>query len=288
MYNNKIGVMVDSFKLGIKDGIKKAAEIGANGLQIYAVSGEMMPEKINKEKRRELLNFIKSKDLVVSALCGDLGGHGFSIKENNPEKIKKSKEIIDLAVDLETKVVTTHIGVIPSDPEHDRYKVLQNACEELGEYAATKDRYFAIETGPEKTEVLRKFLESLNTDNIKVNYDPANLVMVTGEDPVKGVYNLEDYIIHTHAKDGIRKKAVAPENIYNKLANENVTEEELFRYFVETPLGSGDVDFEKYLNALKDIGYQGFLTIEREVGENPVQDISQAVKFLRNINQNIN
>lgn len=281
MLDNRIGVMVDSFKIGIEQGIKKASEIGASGIQIYAVSGEMDPQKLSKSKRKELLDTIKSNGLVVSALCGDLGGHGFTRREENKNKIEKSKRIMDLAKDLETDVVTTHIGVIPEDQNHDRYKILQEACYELGSYGDMVGAYFAIETGPEKTITLNGFLDSLNSGGVKVNYDPANLVMVTDDDPVQGVYNLKDYIIHTHAKDGIMLRHTNPEIIYNYFAEGGIEDMHLEDYFIEKPLGHGAVNFEKYLKALNDIGYKGFLTIEREVGPNPEQDIKEAVDFLK-------
>ncbi|MDI3310812.1 MAG: sugar phosphate isomerase/epimerase family protein [Thermoanaerobacterium sp.] len=279
----KISVIVDSFRLPLKEGIKRAKELGAQGIQIYAVSGEMAPENLSAAKRRELLNYIKDNGLVVSALCGDLGGHGFAIKDNNLAKIERSKLIMDLAKDLETSVVTTHIGVIPDDPNHERFKILQDACEQLGEYGEKVDAYFAIETGPEKTETLKNFLDNLNSRNVKVNYDPANLVMVTGDDPIKGVYTLKDYIVHTHAKDGIMKKQTNPERIYNFFAEGGIDDIKLEDYFREVPLGEGKVDFKNYIKALKDIGYDGFLTIEREVGENPEEDIKRAVEFLMGI-----
>ncbi|HHW56106.1 MAG TPA: sugar phosphate isomerase/epimerase [Clostridia bacterium] len=279
----KIGVIVDSFRLPLKEAIKKAKEVGAEGIQIYAVSGEMAPENLTPSKRKELLNYIKDNGLVVSALVGDFGGHGFAIKEDNPKRIEASKRIMDLAKDLETNVVTTHIGVIPSDPNHDRYKILQEACEQLGEYGDKVGAYFAIETGPEKTETLKKFLDSLKSRSVAVNYDPANLVMVTGDDPVKGVYTLKDYIVHTHAKDGIMKKQTDPEIIYNFFAEGGIGDLRLEDYFEEVPLGKGQVDFKAYLAALRDIGYDGFLTIEREVGENPEKDIKEAVEFLKEL-----
>ena len=65
---------------------------------------------------------------------------------------------------------------------------------------------FAIETGPELAATLKGFLDDIGTPGIGVNYDPANLVMVSGEDIVQGVYTLRDYIVHTHAKDGKRLK----------------------------------------------------------------------------------
>jgi len=275
--------MVDSFRIGVREGIKKAKEVGAAAVQIYAVSGEMAPENLSASARRELLSYIKDNGLKVSALCGDMGGHGFAIKEDNPARIERSKRIMDLAKDLETDVVTTHIGVVPDDPNHDRFKVLQEACEELGEYGDQLGAYFAIETGPEKTETLKRFLDSLNSKGVRVNYDPANLVMVTGDDPVQGVYNLRNYIVHTHAKDGIMKKRTDPELIYGFFAEGGIEDFRISDYFEETPLGKGAVDFPAYIKALDDIGYKGFFTIEREAGENPEADIREAVEFLKSL-----
>ena len=138
--------------------------------------------------------------------------------------------------------------------------------------------HFAIETGPETAIVLKEFLDKLNSKGVAVNLDPANLVMVTGDDPVSAVYTLKDYIVHTHAKDGRRLLIKNPEIIYGIIEEEIKTG----KAFVELPLGQGDVDFENYLKALDDIGYKGFLTIEREVGDTPSADIKLAVDFLKN------
>jgi len=276
-----IGVMVDSFRIGLLDGIKKAKEIGAAGIQIYAVQGEMAPENLTASRRKEILDIIESNDLVVSALCGDLGGHGFSVLEDNQLKIEKSKRIMDLAKDLNSNVVTTHIGVIPQESNHLRRKILREACEKLGEYGDSVGAYFAIETGPETAETLKGFLDSLKSKGVKVNFDPANLVMVTGDDPLKAVYTLKDYIVHTHAKDGIMLKETDPERIYNFFADGGIENIRLEEFFIETPLGQGQVNFDQYLKGLNSIGYKGFLTIEREVGAHPEDDIRIAVEFLK-------
>jgi len=277
----QIGVMVDSFRLELEEGLKKAREVGAAGVQIYATAGLMAPENLSSAQRKEILDIIKSNGLVVSAICGDLGGHGFAKAEDNPWKIEKSKRIMDLAKDLEANIVTTHIGVVPEDENHPRWKVLQDACGELAEYADNVGAFFAIETGPEKAVTLKRFLDSLGSRGVSVNYDPANLVMVTGDDPVEAVYTLKDYIVHTHAKDGIMKKQTDPEIIYNYFAEGGIEDLRLGDYFLETPLGEGHVDFDRYLKALQEVGYRGFLTIEREVGDDPEKDIRQAVVFLK-------
>lgn len=280
MSSLKIGVMIESFRLGVKEGIKKAAEIGADGFQIFATRGEMDPDNLSLTGRKDFLHFVQSLNLEISALCGDLGGHGFEIANDNEGKIEKSKKIIDLACDLGMKVVTTHIGVLPDDETSPKWLAMKEACEELANYGDRVGASFAIETGPEKVELLRKFLDGLKSQGVKVNYDPANLVMVTGDDPVKGVYILKDYIVHTHAKDGVRLKAIEPRVVYDYFAEGGAGDLKLSDYFVEKPLGEGEVDFEGYIRALKEIGYEGFFTIEREVGENPVADIIKAKKFL--------
>ena len=278
MFNFKIGVMTDSFRVPLIEGIKKAKSLGAEGIQVYATKGEMAPENLSKTQRRDILDRIKSEGLVISALCGDLGGHGFMHKDDNDWRIEKSKRIMDLARELETDVVTTHIGVVPEDERVQRYSVMQKACFELAQYGDEVGASFAIETGPETAPVLRRFLDSLGAKGVRVNLDPANFVMVTGDDPVEAVKILAPYIVHTHAKDGIRLLKKSPEVIYGVSDIEDeIQTGEAFR---EVPLGQGGVDFPAYLKALHDIGYSGFLTIEREVGDNPEKDIQLAVEFL--------
>ena len=242
----------------------------------------MAPENLDAAARAEFKKLVEGNGLVISALCGDLGGGGFSFADRNPEKIEKSKRILDLAKELGTNVVTTHIGVVPEDVNHDRYKVMQEACYELSRYADEIGAHFAIETGPETSAVLKTFLDSLGSTGVGVNLDPANLVMVTGDDPVGAVYNLQKYIVHTHAKDGVQNFVEDPEIVYGlkkRPVDVIVTDDS----FDEVPLGEGSVPWPGYLKALDDIGYKGFLTIEREVGDNPEADIRKAVSFLEGL-----
>ena len=279
MYQFPIGVILESFRLDRSSAIRQAAAMGANGIQMYATYGENSADNLNAQARRDLLREVKDNGLVFSALCGDLG-HGFGDADLNPKLIEQSKKIIDLALDLETNVVTTHIGVVPTDPSHPRYKIMQEACSALAVYADSVNAHFAIETGPETSLVLKNFLDSLNSTGVSVNLDPANLRMVTGDDPVQAVYNLQRYIVHTHAKDGNKLKDGNPEFIYG-VTHPIPEEVKNTRYFEEVPLGTGSVDFPAYLKALEDIGYKGFLTIEREAGEDPAADIKTAYDFLK-------
>lgn len=281
MYNFPIGILMESLKEDDLTAIKSAQKMGVKGMQMCVTYGAHEIDNMTDSKKKELLDMMKSHGLCFSALCGDLG-QGFWRPERNPELIEKSKRIIDMALELETNIVTTHIGVVPDDEHCDRYKIMQEACFELSRYADSLNAHFAIETGPETADVLKKFLDTLGSRGVAVNLDPANLAMVKGDDPVKAVYTLKDYIVHTHAKDGIKLQDVPAEMIYGIIQTpEDV--QKLGAAFREVPLGQGSVDFPNYLKALEEIGYKGFLTIERECGDTPKADIELAANFLRNI-----
>lgn len=264
----KIGVIPDSFRLPIRDAIRKAAQIAVEGIQPYTTTGDLSPSKLTRTGRQDFKQFVTGLGLEISALCGDFGG-GFANPKTVDEQVAKEKTVIDLAAELKVRVVTTHIGVVPPEETALAWKTMDQSLRELGTYAADRGVVLATETGPEPAALLGRFLSSLNNPGLKVNYDPANLAMVQGDDPVKGVETLAAYIVHTHAKDGI------------KLAGPD----EKGRRFREVPLGEGAVNFPEYLKALKHSGFDGFLTIEREVGEDPAADIIRARDFLRGLLQ---
>lgn len=278
----KIGVITDCFKLPLDESIKLAGKLGFDGIQIYATTGEFSPEVLTTERKSEVRSLLMENHLEISALCGDMGGYGFQMESDNAERIQKTKRIIDLAEEFEVGVITTHIGVIPENKDNPRYSVMLDAMCKCGEYAADKKITLAIETGPEKASTLLSFLKDTN-GGIGVNLDPANFVMVTGQDPVEAVQVLGKYIVHTHAKDGVMLKQTDPEIIYDCFAKGGIEALNVADYFLETPLGDGDVDYAKYINALRGIGYDGYLTIERETGENPISDIQKSLNTLRNI-----
>lgn len=237
-------------------------------MQLYA-RRELDPDNLSKADRLEIRKLIDSLGLEIPALCGDTGGPRFMEIASHRERIDKSKRIIDLAVEWSSNVITGHIGTIPADPKDELYIALQKACREIGDYAASLGARYAIETGPETAEHLRTFLDSIGSAGLAVNYDPANLWMVQGDDPVKGVHTLKDYIVHTHVKDGVRTETVENgQTVYG---------------YYETPAGSGQIDFPAYFAALHQIGYTGYLTVEREKGEVPERELTirNAVKLIR-------
>ncbi|MGP4040864.1 sugar phosphate isomerase/epimerase family protein [Gracilibacillus sp. D59] len=284
--HNPIGVIADGFQKGLWEGLRLAGELKVQSVQLYAVSGEMDPATITSDTKKRLKEELQANNLTISALCGDLEGHGFQDRTVNAEKVDKSKRILELAVELDTPIVTTHIGIVP-EKQNAIYEAMFEACEELGKFATSLDAHFAIETGPEPASRLKGFLDQLSTNGVSVNFDPANMVMVTGDDPVQGVYTLKNYIVHTHVKDGRKLGPVDPRDVYGAVGYKPMSHDAIADMvengtgFKETPLGQGDVPFDKYFKALQDIGYKGHLIVEREAGSNAYENIKQAVQYLQ-------
>ena len=271
--------MVESFRLGFKNGVEKAASLGIEGIQAYATGGELGVDDITDAKLKEALDIVKSNGLVFSAICGDFG-HGFMNPEQNKIYVEKSKRVLDLAKKLECNIVTTHIGTVPAE-ENETKEIMRKACRELAEYADSVGSAFAVETGPEPGKVLGEF-RSLGAGGVRVNFDPANLVMCVDDRPENALKYLGKYVVHTHAKDGIMLKKKIEEKInIGEEAKEHQALADMGMKYLELPLGEGDVNFDVYLPALAATGFNGFLTIEREVGDNPEKDIALAVEFLK-------
>ena len=274
----KIGVISESFRKPFPETVRAARALGADGIQ--ADAGKAFPFEASGKELSEIRKFVEGEGLCFSAICGDFGCAMYY--ERDRVMIDREKRILEAAKELGTDIVTTHIGVVSDDETCRQYESMLEVCRELAEFADSLQGHFAVETGPEKAVLLKGFLDKLNSRGVAVNLDPANLVMCAGDDPVQAVYTLKDYIVHTHAKDGIQLKPFDTRRMYcpqhyglEAIGWDNIK---------ETPLGEGNVPWEKYLAALKEIGYDGYLTIERECGETPENDIALAVNFLKKFN----
>lgn len=278
----KIGVITDCFGLPVDSAIERASALGFDGVQIYATTGAFSPDALDGESKRKYRNLLRANKLEVSALCGDMGGHGFQIAADNPTRIEKTNRIVDLACEFESNVVTTHIGVIPSDKNDPTYSVMLDALTKCGKYAREHGVTLAVETGPETADILLGFIN--DTDGgVGVNLDPANFVMVTGQDPVAAVKLLGKHIVHTHVKDGVMLKRTDPKIIYEHFATGGIEALNVADFFKEVPVGTGDVDFPAYISMLRTIGYNGYFTIERETGKDPEADIITARDTVRKL-----
>lgn len=254
----KPGILLDNFFRNVprKEALTRASGLGFAGVQVY-VTHDLAPAELGKTARRDLRRFIESLGLELPAVCADFG-KGFASSQWAQWSFERVSECIPLARDLGTAVLSTHLGKLPEDKQDPVYAMMQEVLADLGKSAAAAGCVIAFETGPDEPAALAQFLKELDNPGVAINYDPSNLTR-KGFDAVKGVYDLGAYIRHTHAKDGIRGDG-------------------------EAKLGEGDVDWREYVKALREVGYDGFLTVERErMQAPPEQEAAHALQFLRSI-----
>ena len=108
-----------------------------------------------------------------------------------------------------------------------------------------------LETGQEPVDVLIQYLDDVAVDNLFVNFDPANMILYGTGEPLPALEQLGSRVRSVHCKDATWSDR--PGETWGR----------------EMPLGEGDVDFTAFLKTLQKIGYDGPLTIEREIPQEP-------------------
>jgi sugar phosphate isomerase/epimerase len=193
---------------------------------------------------------------------------GLVPERNRAERVARTKEIAGIAAELGIHSVACHIGFVPESRAASKYQelcgVVQDICDRLGE----QQQDFTLETGQEPADALLAFMEDVGRTNLKINFDPANMILYGTGDPIEAVQVLGRHLISVHCKDGASPAPDKPGSLG-----------------VERRLGSGQVDFPAFLKALQNAGYSGILSIEREERdmERRNADIRHAVEFLRDL-----
>lgn len=281
MADIKVGVRHICLHIPGRAGLETAAEIGSDSVQLTVGHGEYAPEELNAAGIKEVQQRVQDLGMVISATDGGLGDFGDA--ETMAERVDHAKRLLDHTRALGAPALTSHIGIVPRDANAPRRQVFRESIEAVGKHAEQTGIYFGIETGPEPPAVLLDLINSVDSDGIKINLDPANFIIwpariaeIEGRpynraeafaesDPHEAVYTLKDHIIHTHIKDARVK------------AGEKG----------ETPVGQGWIDWPRYLKSYQDIGFTGYHCIEREAGENRVEEMREAIAFVRRIWQEL-
>jgi sugar phosphate isomerase/epimerase len=190
---------------------------------------------------------------------------GFGDPALRPERLERLNWALDRAVALKLADLTLHAGFIPEVGEPARKPYL-DTLGQVSQRAADKGVTIAFETGQESAALLRRTLDDLQCPNLKVNFDPANMILYDKDDPVAAVELLGPDIRSVHMKDAIRTKRPGT-------------------WGDEVPLGQGQVGMKRFLEALKRVGYRGPLFVEREVGDQArrFHDIQAGIRVIADL-----
>jgi L-ribulose-5-phosphate 3-epimerase len=188
---------------------------------------------------------------------------GFGDPATRPERLDRLQWALDRSLALGLRDLMLHAGFIPEVGAPDRKPFLDTLAK-VAQLAAEKGVTVAFETGQESSTLLRRTLDDLRSPNLKVNFDPANMLLYDKDDPIQAVERLAPDIRSVHVKDANRTKKPGT-------------------WGDEVPLGQGQVDIRQFIATLKKVGYRGPLYIEREVGDQQerFRDIAHGIRFVK-------
>ncbi len=193
---------------------------------------------------------------------------GFIPPATRDEREARTLEVSRFAAEMGAPGIATHIGFVPEDRAHPDYQAVKGMVQRVCDDAAGRGQTFALETGQEPAATLLEFFQDVDRSNLRINFDPANMILYGTGDPIEALGILAPHVVSVHCKDG----DWPPEGVPGALGTER-------------PLGQGSVGMERYIAKLKEIGYDGILSIEREVPdqEQRLKDIAGAVKLLKGL-----
>ena len=275
-----VGVFA-SIDAGLGVQLDVVRELGIKTIQLHCPH----PESRTPEKAKEFLARLAEYGIAITAVfCGFEGESYASIKitaetvglvpkATRAARLAESKEIADFAKLLGVDAVGFHIGFVPHDTSCADYKDMVACIQDLCGHLQKNGQRLHLETGQETVESLLGFIHDVGTDNLFINFDPANLILYGIGDPLGALRKVGSWVRSVHCKDGTATTGTPGVD-----------------WGCEVPFGTGEVDAEGFLRTLKEIGYDGPLTIEREIPQEPArqkEEIGQAADLINAIKAKI-
>ena len=191
---------------------------------------------------------------------------GFIPPATRQEREQRTLEISDFAAALGVASIACHVGFIPELATHPDYIAVREMVRRVADHAARNGQTFALETGQEPAPALLRFLQDVDRPNLRINFDPANMILYGTGDPIEALRVLADYVVSVHCKDGDWPVAAGSLG-------------------AERPLGEGSVGIARFIATLQELGYRGTLNVESGVHdqEQHWHDIAAAVNMLRRL-----
>lgn len=181
------------------------------------------------------------------------------------ERLELTKKLSDFACEVGIKRFAFHVGCVPENPNDAEYMPIVGMLRRLADHCRFNGQQLCFETGQEPADVLLRLIADVKESNVKVNFDPANMVLYGSGDPIEALGKLAAHVVTVHCKDG-------------------KSPTESGKLGQEVPLGQGEVGFERFIAKLREIGYEGPLTIEREItGDQQIADVRQGIELLRRV-----
>ena len=165
----KIGIQTASLRLPLKKGLLMAARLGARGVEIDA-RNQLHPHELSQTGVRQIRKMLEDLNLRVCAV-GFRTRRGYNVLEDIEQRVKATKQAMDMAYALGAPVVVNQLGHIPSEPQDSRWNLLLEVLDDLGRYGQHAGALLAAETGTESGEDLARLIAAVDSGGIGVNFD---------------------------------------------------------------------------------------------------------------------
>lgn len=270
----KIGVCVNFDEIDVMS--RKFKDLKSEGFDNCQLIS-WKPELWSDENSKIIKNLTEENGITISAFwCGWEGPCVWNFYDGQitlglvpPEyrtmRIKNLCDGADFAHKLGVKNVVTHMGFIPENPNDPQFAPFCVAVRQVAEHLKKNNQNLLFETGQETPVTMLRCFEKVGCDNLGVNLDIANVILYGKANPVDALDVFGKYVMNIHAKDGLY-----PTNGHDLGS--------------EVRIGDGKVDFKALFKKLHKLGYDSYVTIEREIeGEKQTEDIRYAKKYLESI-----
>jgi len=197
---------------------------------------------------------------------------GLVPEETRESRTQEMKEIADFTKLLGCNVVALHLGFIPHDASEPLYAEIVEITRGVCDHVKGNGQNLHLETGQETADGLLQFIRDVDRENLFINFDPANMILYGTGEPIEALRKVGSLVRSVHCKDATWAANPGQE------------------WGAEVPLGEGAVGFEDYLRTLADNGYEGPLTIEREIPQEPERqkaEIGHAVRLLSELREKL-
>lgn len=270
-----LGVFV-SIDAGLGVRLDVARELGVTTAHIHAPSrAPRSPEAVRTFRRR-----LDAAGIEPTVVFAGFEGESYADiptvsqtvglvpQDTREERTAEFFDIANFADSLGVKAVGLHLGCVPHGSRSKDFGAMVSLTQQICDRLGSRGQALHLETGQERAEVLLEFLNRVGRENLHVNFDPANMILYGAGAPLPALTLLGSFVRSVHCKDATWS------------GDPGVT------WGTETQLGAGAVDFPAFLRTLTKIGYEGPLTIERELPHEPLRqrdEIATAVELLSHL-----
>jgi len=242
-------------KRPIEAAIDVAVRAGYEAVELYSEgwAGKHVPASMSCEGVRELKGKLDDAGLKCCAISTYIGGNGFNvINENEIQKqMEDCRKYIEIAHVLECPSLRT----MPGSKEKNEVVKSAKLLEKFADLDPDINLLIEIHFGGliETAEDAVKYLGTVDRENVGVIYDPGNMVVNGAEFGARDVWKLGKRLMHTHIKDMVEVPRNTPGSFkYGE------------RSFAWVPMGRGSVKYGEIFDAMTEMKYGGYLSIECE------------------------